>query len=128
MLTLDVRVFNYCYGQIPLEPVYFETDCWTFSDLMLPKASIASGDMFFNAEKATKIQTFLPEVTIFDMEAVSIIHVATKYQISSVVLKVISDNFNEPDLSHLQFQNNLTIMKEKICEIGAKIIKLYQHN
>ena len=122
----DVRAFNYQYGQIPLEPNFFSTTSWDFDDLTMPTNNIASGDVFFDAVTASKIQVNLPKVHVFDMEATAIMHVASKYQIPVVVFKIISDIFNEPKPTHLQFQTNLAIMKEKVAEIGKRLITLYQ--
>ena len=97
-LDVDIRQFNYKFGQLPSEPEYFLTN-----DLLNPKIlqkyqlikdNLATMDSFAEYKNFSETQkTFIRQhhIHLFDMECTALAQMTYKYNLNFNAIKLVSD-------------------------------------
>lgn len=129
---VDVRAFNYVYGQVPGMPEGFEADDTlikkafvTLERLSVPcsKGIIATGDSFIaDASKVKFIQEKFPEVLATEMEAASVAQVCYQYNKPFVVIRALSDIAGKE--SSISFDSFLTTAAKNASKLIIEMIKI----
>lgn len=98
---VDVTGFGYAYGQLPSQPLYFESSRYFVSELgkqiknagvVLHQGLILTGDSFINSdEKIREILTKFPDALAIEMEGASVAQTALAFHKPFVVVRAISD-------------------------------------
>jgi|GEM_PF-258127 adenosylhomocysteine nucleosidase len=100
---VDVRAFNYAYGQIPDAPLEFKADDVTLDlaetvleALKFPYKSgrIVSGDIFLTNAGQINPALDMSEVYAVDMEAAAIAHVAHLENVAFLTMRSVSDTLD----------------------------------
>lgn len=127
---VDVRAFNYEYGQIPNAPLKFKADKETFTlaedvldKLRFPYKSgrIVSGDVFLNNASQINPALDMEEVYAVDMEAAAIAHVAYLENVPFITLRSISDTL---DSKHQMddYESHMALSATKVAKALKAII------
>ncbi|MCH4176581.1 MAG: 5'-methylthioadenosine/adenosylhomocysteine nucleosidase [Streptococcaceae bacterium] len=98
---VDVTGFGYKYGQLPNQPLYFESSKYFVSELgkqikqsglNLHQGLIVTGDSFINSsQKIENILSHFPSALAIEMEGASVAQTALAFSKPFVVVRAISD-------------------------------------
>ncbi|TDG67513.1 hypothetical protein C5L23_001312 [Leuconostoc fallax] len=92
---VDVTAFGYEYGQLPAQPLYFESDAQVvteFTALTTTRTGlIVSGDQFIQQSQKDKIKAAFPTALLAEMESAAVAQVATRFGTPFIVLRSVSD-------------------------------------
>lgn len=121
-LDVDVRQFNYKFGQLPLEPEYFLTNNLLnpkmFKQYKLFKHNLATMDSFAEYKNFSKTQkTFIQQhhIHLFDMECTALAQMSHKYNLNFNAIKLVSDLIKK-EKCFLQYQDNTELLKNKLTK------------
>ncbi|MDR2660769.1 MAG: 5'-methylthioadenosine/adenosylhomocysteine nucleosidase [Lactobacillaceae bacterium] len=92
----DNTAFGYQYGQMPKQPLFFDSDIKTIQKLIeiepdIKSGLIVSGDSFVNGERKHQILKYFPNALAVEMESAAIAQVALQFKKPFVVIRSISD-------------------------------------
>ncbi|MDR0899832.1 MAG: 5'-methylthioadenosine/adenosylhomocysteine nucleosidase [Lactobacillaceae bacterium] len=92
----DNTAFGYELGQMPQQPLFFESDAKyeeIFEDIVpdAKKGLIVSGDSFVSGDKKQLIEKNFPQALAVEMESASIAQTAYNFDTPLVVIRSISD-------------------------------------
>lgn len=132
---VDFSVFGYKKGQMAGEPERFnassellakaEIASQTISELRtkVKKGLIVSGDQFIN-DKAVKneILNNFPDAQATECEGAPIAHVATNFNVPFIVIRSLSDNADENEVSTYEF--NVKSASENSAKLVLAMIKM----
>ncbi|MDR1521367.1 MAG: 5'-methylthioadenosine/adenosylhomocysteine nucleosidase [Streptococcaceae bacterium] len=122
---VDVTGFNYRYGQLPGQPLYFKASKYLLSSMKqvaekmnqpVNLGLIVTGDSFVNnLDKIKDIKKHFPKALAVEMEGAAISQVAHQFRIGCLIVRTISDTADE----------NATVnFDEFIIEAGEKSAKM----
>ena len=132
---VDFFVFGYKKGQMAGEPERFnassellakaEIASQTISELRtkVKKGLIVSGDQFIN-DKAVKNEILknFPDAQATECEGAPIAHVATNFNVPFIVIRSLSDNADENEVSTYEF--NVKSASENSAKLVLAMIKM----
>ena len=127
---VDVRAFDYEYGQIPEAPVHFEGDrkafelaADTLEKLGFPhkKGRIVSGDVFLNNIGQINPALDMSGVYAVDMEAAAIAHVAHLEGVPFITLRSISDTLDS-ETQMDEYDDHMALSATKVAKALKAII------
>jgi len=127
---VDVRAFDYEYGQIPEAPVRFEGDkeaydlaTDTLDKLGFPykKGRIVSGDVFLNNVGQINPALDMSDVYAVDMEAAAIAHVAYLENVPFITLRSISDTLDS-ETQMDEYDDHMALSATKVAKALKAII------
>ncbi len=118
---VNATTFGYAFGQVPGEKPYFLTD----NTLNLKVEKIIN-DLGYKVNKVTSLtsdtfMTYLPdnveEVSCFEMESCAIAHVASHFDVKTLVLRYISDVIGEESQieNYTKFEDEMAKRSANIC-------------
>ena len=111
---VDVTAFDYAYGQMAGQPLYFESDKNFITRIQTNLSQldqtwhlglIATGDSFIAGEdKIASIKSHFPDVLAVEMEGAAIAQAAQALDLPFLVIRAMSDNANhEASISFDEF-------------------------
>ncbi|MDR3156304.1 MAG: 5'-methylthioadenosine/adenosylhomocysteine nucleosidase [Lactobacillales bacterium] len=128
----DVTGFGYKYGQLPEQPLYFETSRYLLasmekavSELKLPTSTglILTGDSFVNdTDKIQNIKQRFPGALAIEMEGAAIAQVGRQFNIGVLVVRAISDTADEKATQN--FDDFIIEAGKKSAELVLKFLEI----
>lgn len=128
---VDVTAFDYEYGQVPQQPLFFHSDAklitkaeqiLTEMDVTTKVGLIATGDSFMNDEvKINEIKQLFPELLAVEMEGAAIAQVCYQYDVPFLAVRSLSDIAGKQ--SSVSFEQFLTVAAKNATELLTKLIK-----
>lgn len=132
---VDVTIFNYKLGQIPLFPDYFYVNHTLLKFAILTakklnihftKGLIITGDTFLNDHKSKKrILKYFSKSIAIDMESCAIAQTAFMFKVPLLIIKFISD-FSDKN-SKQDFSQSFFNHSKKIAKILSCIFLYFNH-
>ncbi|MDE5949598.1 MAG: 5'-methylthioadenosine/S-adenosylhomocysteine nucleosidase [Malacoplasma sp.] len=132
-LDVDATFFDYEYGQIPKEKPYFENNNELtnsiksiFDELKIDFIECygATADSFININNYNQYNKNLFDlVSCLDMEATAIKQIASKTNVQTCFIKIISDNVLVPKNGYEESKKNWPLIVTKIIGILTDKIK-----
>lgn len=116
---VDTTVFGYAKGQLPGQPLYFESDPEIVKDFeklaAVKEGLIVAGDQFVQDKQRVQILADFPDALAVEMESPAVAQVATQLGVPFVVFRAISDKANE---------ESGVVFDEFVVEAGKQSAKL----
>lgn len=130
---VDVRAFDYAYGQVPGLPVVYEADkkliarvervLQGHSVLHSKQGLIATGDAFMqDEEQVDKVRDLIPNVMAVEMEAAAIAQVCYQYETPFVIIRSLSDIAGKA--SNQSFDQYLVTAAKHAAELIMNLIAI----
>jgi len=128
---VDVRAFNYEYGQVPGLPKAFSSnprlidtakEAARVSKLTTHIGLICSGDSFISDNKRiNEIREYFPEILAVEMESTAVAQTCHRLNTPYIIIRSISDNAN--DDAHVDFYEFLKTASKHSAEFVLNIIE-----
>ncbi|MDR1013230.1 MAG: 5'-methylthioadenosine/adenosylhomocysteine nucleosidase [Lactobacillales bacterium] len=129
---VDVTGFNYDYGQLPGQSLYFKASKYLLFSMQetvkkmnqaVSLGIILTGDSFINdPEKIENVKKHFPKALAIEMEGAAISQVAYQFGIGCLIVRAISDTADEH--ATVNFDEFITEAGEKSAKIVLQFLKM----
>ncbi len=129
---VDVRVFDYKYGQVPGMPYIYECDVRLINEvkrivgnlnLTYQLGLIVSGDQFISTDKqVSNIKEYFSDALCAEMEAGAIAQVCYQFKKPFIITRSLSDVFGKGDNS-IQFDQYLEKASKSSATMCLELVK-----
>ncbi|MDR1473451.1 MAG: 5'-methylthioadenosine/adenosylhomocysteine nucleosidase [Lactobacillales bacterium] len=131
---VDVTGFNYDYGQLPGQPLYFKASKYLLFSMQqaaekmnysVNSGLIVTGDSFVNnPDKITYIKKHFPNALAIEMEGAAIAQVAHQFGIGCLIVRAISDTADEK--ATINFNKFIIKAGEKSAKMVLKFLEVLE--
>ncbi|MDR0691239.1 MAG: 5'-methylthioadenosine/adenosylhomocysteine nucleosidase [Streptococcaceae bacterium] len=131
---VDVTGFNYDYGQLPGQPLYFSASKYLLFSMQqaaekmeqtVSSGLIVTGDSFVNdPEKIADVKKHFPKALALEMEGAAISQVAQQFGIGCLIVRAISDTADEH--ATVSFDEFIIEAGEKSAKMVLKFLEVLE--
>ena len=131
---VDVTAFGYDYGQLPAQPLYYESSAYFVSEFKRILAErqeashiglIATGDSFIaDASKVTAIKDHFPAVLAVEMEGAAIAQAAHSNGCPFIVIRAMSDTADHS--ANVSFDQFIVEAGERSADLLLQFLRQVQ--